>query len=266
MSSLLWPYRSPGEHEAVAAIIRRRSSNRQDVREAALNGLDLAAVRSVLDLGCGYGFMAEVLAQRVAPDAKIVGVDAWESNEPAFLERVGAAGREASFVRMRIGHELPFEDHSFDLVSCCYSLYFFAGILPEVARVLTREGLLLAITHTEDSVAGQLPEAGFGKAATRLRSLTRKFSAENGRGQLEKCFGEVTRIDYRNRLRFGPDHADDLLVYLRFKLPFLVPNCEHGDDLPVELARYATEALARDGGLVISKDDAVFRCRSPLCR
>jgi len=249
----------------VSAIIRRHSTNRTDVREAVLGDLDLSLARNILDLGCGFGFMAEALARRAAPDARLVGVDAWASNEAPFLERVVASGRSASFECRELDSELPWPDGSFDLVVCSYSLYFFVEILPEVTRILAPDGLFLAVTHSERSFVGLLRAAELAEDESTLLALTRKFSAESASEMLDRWFGEVTRIDYHNSLRFQAEDADEFLAYLRFKLPFLVPDSAPGEDLPEPLARLARASLARLGEVVVEKDDAAFRCRSPLC-
>jgi len=111
-SSPLWPYQSPVIHETVSAILRQRSTNKSDVREVALRDLDLSSAKSILDLGCGFGFMEESLATRVAPDARFVGVDAWPANERPFLEKVTANGRTGRFVCMRLAPELPWPESS----------------------------------------------------------------------------------------------------------------------------------------------------------
>ena len=154
-------------------------------------------------------------------------------------------------------------DGTFDLVCCCYSLYFFPEVIPEIARVLGKDGLLLVITHSEQSVKGQLPAAGFAAAASELVALARRFSAENGRDKLAGSFGRIERIDYPNELRFGSGHREDLYAYLRFKLPLLVPDAAPGDDLPQTLKRFITDRLAEGGEVVIDKNDAIFHCRDP---
>ena len=264
-ASSLWPYQRPAGHEVVSTIIRRRSTNPRDIREVALGDLDLSFAKNVLDLGCGFGFMAEALAGRVAPDARFLGVDAWASNGPSFMDKVACNGRTAEFTCMKVGSKLPWPDQSFDLIVCTYALYFFVDAIPEVARVLTPRGLFLAVTHSERHVVGQLPAAGFAEAAAGLLALTRRFSAENGRQTLSEWFGEVTQIDYLNSLRFAAEDKDELFAFLRFKLPVLVPGAKPGDDLPLELTHYAEQTLARAGELIVGKNDAVFRCRSPLC-
>lgn len=266
MASSLWPFQSPETHEAVSAIIREHSTNKTDVREAVLANLDLAGAEAVLDLGCGFGFMTEAVARCVAPNAFILGVDMWAGNEQPFLERVGAAGRRGRFLCAQVGSTVPCPDRSYDLVVSSYSLYFFLDALPEVARVLRPGGRFLVVTHCERSFVGLLHAAGLEDQETPLRALSRKFSAENARRQLEEWFGEVTRRDYRNSLRFRPEHEDDLLDYLRFKLPLLVPDAQPGDELPEAIADSAKTTLARRGEIVVEKNDAAFCCRGPRCR
>lgn len=263
-SSSLSSYRCPLIHEAISAIIRRRSTNPQDIREVALAGLDLSLAERILDLGCGFGFMAEVLAKRVGPEATVVGMDAWASNEGLFVKKVTDAGREADFICTKVDSRLPWRDGQFDVVVCCYALYFFVDILPEIARVLSPNGVFVTVTHAEGSVAGQLPAAGFAEAAAALLKLTRRFSAENGLELLRPHFGEIERIDYPNSLRFLPEDADDLFAYLRFKLPLLTPGADQDDVLPDHLTRFVHTALSRLGEVVVEKDDAVFQCRKPL--
>ena len=262
----LWPYQCPEWHEHVSGIIRRRSTNVGDVRELALQGLDLARMRRVLDLGCGFGFMAEAVAERVAPDAEFLGVDLWSANENPFVRRVTARQRRATFEPLQIDSELPWPDHSFDLVISSYSLYFFPQVLSAVARILEPEGLLLAVTHSERSFLGLLHVLGLDAAESHLLALTRRFSAENGQAQLERWFGEVTRLDYHNDLRFQADHCAELFAYLRFKLPFLVPGARSEDELPPAQVKRARAALERHGELIVEKTDAVFHCRRPQCR
>ena len=46
-------------------LIARYSINRRDIREIALEKLDLSSFKDILDLGCAYGFFTERLAGRL---------------------------------------------------------------------------------------------------------------------------------------------------------------------------------------------------------
>ncbi len=264
-TSRLWPFQNPANHERVSGIIRQRSTNRADVREVALRGLDLSKASEILDLGCGFGFMAGAVATRAAPDAQVLGVDAWPANEAPFVDKVTATGRTARFEQMYVDAKLPWPDQRFDMVVCSYSLYFFVDVLPEVARVLTPNGLFLTVTHSQHSFLTLLRAAGLAEDGSELIALARQFSAENGQAILSRFFGDVSQLDYRNSLRFSADYLDELLAYLRFKLPLLVPGAKPGDELPEALAHSARESLSRTGEVIVEKSDAVFRCRHPQC-
>jgi SAM-dependent methyltransferase len=258
-------FESPAQHAAIADIIRRRSTNRADVREVALHGLELGSARTVLDLGCGFGFMSEAVARRVAPDARIVGVDACATNEQPYLERLAGTSRTASFVCHRIDSRLDWSDHAFDLIVASYSLYFFPEVIPEVARILSPRGLFVTLTHMEESCRGLLHAVGTHDANADLLPISRKFSAENGGSLLEPWFGEVERRDYENSLVFEATEHEDLLAYLRFKLPFLLPGAEPGSELPAPLWQAVQDSLSHQGRVVLAKNDAAFRCRMPRC-
>ena len=89
---------APTEHERLADIIRRHSTNREDVRRVALAGLDLARARRLLDLGCGSGFMARAMLGRTAPGATIMGIDREQGNRVPFLAAAAVGGCRGSFL------------------------------------------------------------------------------------------------------------------------------------------------------------------------
>ncbi len=259
-----WPYAFPEAHAAVSAVIRARSSHPADVRDVALDGLDLAACDQALDLGCGFGFMGEALARRLAPGARVIGVDACPANGPAFRARVEATGRRAEFRRLDLDASLPWPDASFPLVTSSYSLYFFPSILPEVARVLAPDGLFVAITHHCDVLQPLLRGLGETEAALRLADLTGRFCAESGAGILAPWFPCVETVPYPNTLRFGRAHAAEALAYLDFKLGILVAG-EAGPVRRARLGRALDAWLDHHGEVLVPKDDVAFRARRSPC-
>lgn len=262
-SRRIWSYQEPSTHEAASDIIRRHSTNPRDVREQALEDHDLSNVRSVLDLGCGFGYMSEEVAKRCHPEAVILGVDAHSLNWRPFVRRVSAAAREARFRRMRIGSTLPWPDQSFDLVVCSYSLYFFVEAVPDIARALKEGGRLLALTHSEESVREMLSLAGVETGRSALLSLVRRFSAESGTAVLSPHFDSVDRTDYPNSLRFEEGELDDLYTYLRFKFHFMSDWPESEPELHRLHERDLEEHIACCGPVTLRKDDAAFWAGRP---
>jgi SAM-dependent methyltransferase len=108
--------------------------------------LDLGRVRQALDLGCGVGHWGQRWAPYFHDSAELTGIDA----EVAWLE--GAAERaERRGIRARYqvadAMALPFDDASFDLVTCQTVLMHVADpgrAVSEALRVLRPGGLFLA--------------------------------------------------------------------------------------------------------------------------
>jgi len=253
-------YEAPAEHGAVSDLIRRHSTNPDDVREVALDGVAMPPSGRFLDLGCGFGFMAEGLARRARPGTEIVGVDVNASNLRHFTERMEAFGCCGRFFCRELVARLPFRSGSFDGVVASYALYFFPRLLPDITRVLGEGGFFVTLTHSEASMASLLAVLGLPEGDSPQALMLHEFSAETGGAQLRSVFGSVEEVDYRNALVFGPDGLADLLAYVRFKLPLIRRRVPPGSPVPPEIERRLRRMLDDHGCIVIRKDDRIFRC------
>ncbi|MBK9123960.1 MAG: class I SAM-dependent methyltransferase [Chloroflexi bacterium] len=99
----------------------------------------------ILDMACGTGAVTIEFAHRLGKESRIVGYDI----SPEMLE---VARRKWSFtgIDWQLGDvsQLPFQDGSFDIVTCHFALMFFpdrVGALKEMYRVLAPGGQLLAL-------------------------------------------------------------------------------------------------------------------------
>src|SRR5262245_19354856 len=109
--------------------------------------LQLGRCRRVLDVGCGRGHWSRSLATALSADAEILGVDreaGWISDAEAFRDQMGLGSR----FRYQHGsaQNLPFDDSSFDLVTCQTLLIHVPNpkeVLREMLRVLQPGGSLL---------------------------------------------------------------------------------------------------------------------------
>jgi ubiquinone/menaquinone biosynthesis C-methylase UbiE len=133
--------------------------------------------RSLLDVGSGTGDAALELAERLGPEALVVGID-------RRLEAVEEAQRKARNVALNVrfavgdAHSLPFDDGSFDVVRADCVFQELDRPLPavrELARVLRPHGWLL-LSDREDVVRG---ERGVGRAFERA-GLTALEVVERG--------------------------------------------------------------------------------------
>ncbi|MDI9570972.1 MAG: class I SAM-dependent methyltransferase [Pseudomonadota bacterium] len=260
-------------HLVTAGLIRSHSTNREDIREAALRGLDLRPCRRILDLGCGFGFFSEALRNRVGAEAQITGLDMIPAYESLFLDvcrRIGVQGR---FIAAPASHIETLPERSWDLILCSYALYFFPEIVAQIARRLTAGGIFITITHAEKNM-GEL----FAAARTVLKEqglinrdrlpvedIISRFCAENGEQLLRRAFHRIDIIDYPNDLVFKPDELPILMAYFRFKSPFFLAgiDAQRRDGIMTRFAVHLEDVARRQAGFTIFKDDRVFICRAP---
>jgi len=95
-----------------------------------------------LDVACGTGAVTRLLAERVGPDGKVVGLDV----NPGMLAvaRIAAASGNVEWLEGSVV-EMPLPDAAFDAVVCQQGLQFFPdkpAALSEMRRVLRRDGRL----------------------------------------------------------------------------------------------------------------------------
>ncbi len=259
-------------HRRIADLIQRYSTNKQGVHRTALEGLDLAACRSVLDLGCAFGSFTEKLKGRVGPAATATGVDAVPAYEPLYLEACERTGVRGRFFSSGISVLDTFPDRSYDLILCSYALYFFPEAVPEIARLLRDDGAFIAITHHRSNAAElirltkqTLDAMGlYHEKQLPLEIITSRFSSDSGRTLLQPWFGGIRRIDFPNRLVFPKEEIAALTEYFRFKSPlyFTDTGLDMEALIPTVLERLALAAL-RQNGMSVTKDDCIFVCTLP---
>ena len=119
----------------------------QDYLQLVATRLRFGDVRSVLDVGCGAGHWGQRIATLLEPGATITGVDHEEGFLDAARERAKRFDAHDFSYRQGDGAKLPFDDDSFDLVTCQTVLIHVAdakAVLTEMTRVAKPGGLVIA--------------------------------------------------------------------------------------------------------------------------
>ncbi len=101
----------------------------------------------VVDVACGTGIVARIVAARVGPTGAVVGVDLNPGMLSVARSAVSTDSQSSAPLQWQEANadKLPFPDESFDIVYCQLGLQFFAdraGALREMRRVLGAEGRL----------------------------------------------------------------------------------------------------------------------------
>ena len=264
------------DHKFTKDIIIRYSQNNADIREMALNGLDLSHCRSILDLGCGYGLFIERLKNRIPSEAMITGLDVLESNRPAFLHTLETTGFRGDFIKSGADHIRTIADASFDLIIASYSLYFFPHLIHDISRVLKDDGIFITITHSKfslqeitDLIPLSMAESGIDPPTQiAITALLNSFALENGLPLLQRHFRTVETIHYPNTMIFPASDINDCIHYLTLKRHLLFKevadtNPEKIDDVQTRFYRRVHHLAHSRGSFTITKDDGVFRCFHP---
>jgi len=240
----------PEAHIAAGRIIARHSTNRTDIREVIRDQIPFDRTDQMLDLGCGYGFIYDVLQGCLRAGTTVVGIDRNEENRSHFLARVTRCGGAPEFRPMGLPSGLDWPDASFDTVLSIFSLYFFTGMLSEVRRLLKPGGSFIAVTHCGDSFR----ELNDIVADHRVFGVLENFSDANALEILSPHFRTIHALRYENRLRFTRNDADDVASYLRFKRP------EWMDDARADSIIAKTRELLSRQELVVTKNDMIYVC------
>ncbi len=246
MSETIRSYANLVSHREIGELIKEHSENKEDIRDIAKREIKGSNVRTMLDLGCGYGWFEEALDRELD---LLVGIDCLNENEAGFLKAAKKIAKKVMFKRMQLPLPIKMPSDSFDLIVSAYSLYFFPEVIPEVKRLLCPEGIFLIITHSES----MLKEGEDFFDFSNLREVIRHFSAENGEVILKKHFSRVTFIDYPNALLFEKDDEDHLAQYIDFKKEFISKDVS-----PHIVREKMLEELKNNGNVKLNKDDRVF--------
>jgi 2-polyprenyl-3-methyl-5-hydroxy-6-metoxy-1,4-benzoquinol methylase len=103
--------------------------------------------KSILDVGCGVGSLTLQMA-RMNPESQVMGIDLLEKTmEQCRLNAIAYDIKNAEFKAESV-YELPFDDESYETVTCFFMLHHLDDIpkaLSEVRRVVSKNGTVLAV-------------------------------------------------------------------------------------------------------------------------
>jgi ubiquinone/menaquinone biosynthesis C-methylase UbiE len=150
----------------------------EDARTPLIAALLEARPRRVLEVGCGWGELAEWVERETG--AEVVPTDL----SPRMVELARERGLDA---RLADVQQLPFEDGSFDAAVAAWMLYHVPDLnrgLSELARVLRPGGRLVVATNSVLHLHELRELVGSGRS-----SIT--FSRENGEELLAGHFASI---------------------------------------------------------------------------
>ncbi len=196
-----------------------------------LKHVPLANVRRVLDIGCGTGFPAIELAERLGSDARVYGLDTWQMALHRAAEKIANRGTPHVTMINGTASQLPFADGVFDLIVSNLGVNNFddpVAVVRECRRVSCR-GATIALTtnlqgHMQELYAvfeRVLQKRADDAALDRLRAhIDHRATVERVRDLLEGAGFTITNIvQCAEEMRFRSGTA--LINHHFIKLGFL---------------------------------------------
>jgi len=206
-----------------------------DARETAMAAIREVAPSRVLEVGCGWGELAEWIARDTG--AEVVAVDL----SPRMVELARERGIDA---RVADVQQLPFADGEFDLVVAAWMLYHVPELdrgIRELARVLRPGGRLVAVTNSRFHLIELRELVGSGPS-------TLSFARETGEALLAPYFPRSRREDVDGTLTFADRAAVEAYVRASIAMsPFV-------DNLPDAIAE--PFAARRANSIFVAEKDA----------
>ncbi|MFN2512204.1 MAG: class I SAM-dependent methyltransferase [Pyrinomonadaceae bacterium] len=152
------------------------------VGEQAIDRMQIPVQAAVLDVGCGSGWAARLMAQN-ARMGRVLGIDI--SDEMVRLARDESVDYPNVEFQVASAEQLPFDEAEFTHAFSMESLYYYADIeraLAEIRRVLKPGGLFVAVVDLYQENEPSHQWMGFLKVPVQLLSAAEYRSLFEGAG------------------------------------------------------------------------------------
>ncbi|MDD5368921.1 MAG: class I SAM-dependent methyltransferase [Anaerolineaceae bacterium] len=233
----------------------------RNIDEWMMGLLHLEKGMKILDVGCGSGKQCFSYLNELNEEADISGGDI----NPELLDQArkenSHLGGKVTFVELDFNKRFPYPDNQFDLLSCCFSIYYAENIpftIAEMHRVLKPGGRLFT--------TGPLPEnkelfyeiirEATDKPIPPMPGSSR-FSTEIW-GEIKQVFSSGTVHTFENPLTF--DSVQPFIEYTRASLSedrklwgSFFQNKNDFENIMQQITRVAERRFTEEGKLVMTK-------------
>ena len=166
---------------------------------------------SVLELGCGTGDMWVGKQEMISRCSRFVLSDFSEG----MLSKTQETLRDYEGIEYRIIdiQDIPFEDHTFDVVIANMMLYHVPDLsrgLREVRRVMKEDGVFYCATYGEKGMMEYICSL-FEPYHVQNR-VNHHFTLQNGEEKLRSCFSDIKKELYKDAL--AVTRVEDMVDYI----------------------------------------------------
>jgi ubiquinone/menaquinone biosynthesis C-methylase UbiE len=215
----------------------------------------------ILDVGCGAGKQCFVFDTSLDGKARITGGDVSAELLEQARKKNAQSGQRIQFIELDFNRRFPLDDAQFDLVSCCFAVYYALDIpytISEMHRVLRPGGRLFT--------TGPMPENKRFFYDVIAEATAREIPPMPGSSRyasqilsaLRDTFADVQVHVFENPLVF--DSVEPFLAYTRASLSedrklwtSFFTGKDDFEEVMRRIGEVAARRLAQDGKLVMTK-------------
>jgi len=233
----------------------------RNIDEWMLDLLQLKAGMKILDVACGAGKQCVSFYNQLNGDCEITGGDVSPDLMEKAKQETAAKGYKIQFQPLDFNQRFLFEDNQFDLISCCFAIYYSTDIpftIREMHRVLKPGGRLFT--------TGPMPQNkkvfyDIIKEATRKTIPPMPGSSRYNSeilGAMKNTFSKVDVNIFENPLTFktaepfieytGASLSEDRKLWHDF-----FTGKEGYEEIMKSISSVAQKWIERDGQLVMTK-------------
>ena len=232
----------------------------KDIDKWMLDLLKLKSGTEILDIGCGSGKQCFLFYDCLNGDCQIVGADVSDELLEKARQENRARNSKIEFINLDFNKEFPMQSNSFDLVTCCFAIYYAANAsftINEMFKVLKPSGRLFVTGPLPDNkkVFYDIIRKATSKDIPPMPGSSR-FGTEI-LDTIKKIFEKTEMHRFENPLIFN--EVEPFLEYTKAslsedrKLWSKIFIDERFDSIMDRIAEAATEKIGKDGRIVMTK-------------